>query len=126
CRAYGLGAVQAQVVVLDLVVVVLGAPRTDVIVAVDALEVGRESGLFSRRHTVDSHADDGSLVDLAEVEPERSALSERRSGPEQIFHLWNTGHQIRGIEAPFVLGRAIGIEVGRVDRVIARSRLADG
>ncbi len=76
-HADGLGAVEAQVVVPDLAVVVLGILGPAVIVVVDALEEGGQRLLLPGRHAVDAHADDRSLVDLAEVETERGHVVER-------------------------------------------------
>ena len=124
--ADGLGAVEAQVVVLDLAVVVLGVRGPVVIVVVDALEERRERLLLRGRHAVDAHADDRSLVDLAEVEAERGRVAERRRGPEQVLLLRDPDHEIVGVEALRMLGRAVGVEVGRVDQVIAGRLVADG
>ncbi len=70
-------AVQPQVVVLDLAVVVLGVSCPLVIVVVDALHELGDRLFLMRGHAVDTHPDDGSLVDLAEIEAEGRGVAER-------------------------------------------------
>ena len=103
--ADGLGAIEAQVVVPDLAVVVLGLLDPIVIVVVDALEEGDQRLLLPGRHAIDAHADDRSLVDLAEIETERSLVAERRGRLEQVLLLRDPDHEVVGIEALLVLGR---------------------
>ena len=97
-----------------------------VIVVVDALEEGGQRLLLPGRHAVDAHADDRPLVDLAEVEAERRLVAERRGRPEQVLLLRDPDHEVVGVEAPLVLGLAVGVEVGRVDDVVAVRLVADG
>ena len=124
-RADALGAVEPQVVVLDLAVVVFGVPRAIAIVVVDALEEGGQRLLLAGRHAVDAHADDGSLVDLAEVEAERRFFAERRRRPEQVLLLRDPDHQIVGVEVLVVLALAVRVEIGRVDHVVVGYLAAD-
>ncbi len=72
-----LGAVEPHVVVPYLAVVVLGGRHPVVIVVVDTLEERREGLFLCGRDAVDAHADDGSFVDLTEVEAERGRVTER-------------------------------------------------
>ena len=76
-RTDGLGAVELQVVVLDLAVVVLGPGDALVVIVVDAAEEGRDGLRLAGGHAVDAHADQRAFVDLAEVEPERCRFAER-------------------------------------------------
>ena len=72
-----LGAVEPHVVVPYLAVVVLGVLDPVVIVVVDTLEECRECLFLRGRDAIDARADDGSFVDLTEVEPERGRVAER-------------------------------------------------
>jgi hypothetical protein len=105
-------------------VVILVVPGLAAIVVVDAIEEGRQRLPFGSRHPVHADADDGALVDLAEVEAERGLVAERRTRAIQVFELRHGHHQVGGVEVLFVLARAVGVEVGRVHSVITACWLA--
>ena len=89
-------------------------------------KIGGQRLLLLGRDAVDAHADDRSLVDLAEVEAERCRVAERRGRPEQVLVLRDPDHQVVGVEVLLVLGLAVGVEVGRVDQVVAGRQVANG
>ncbi len=116
--------VLAQVVVLDLAVVVLGVAGLAAVVVVDPLEEVRQRLPFGSRHPVHADADDRALVDLAEIEAERGLVAERRTRAVKVLEPRHGHHQVGVVEALFVLARAVGVEVGRVHQIIAVRRVA--
>ena len=75
---------------------------------------------------MDAHADDRSLVDLAEIEAERGGVAERRGGMEEVFLLRDPGHEVVGVETRGVLGRPVGVEVGGIDQVVVGHLVTNG
>jgi hypothetical protein len=122
--ADGLRAVQVRVAVAHFAAMVLRIARAGMVVLVDAREIGGDGVPLRLGHAEHAHARDRALVDLAEVEPERGLVAEGRARAIEILLLRDAQHEVGRVEVARMLRRAIGVEVGRVDGVIARQLAA--